>query len=40
VGARAVAFPFSVQVGPTWASSDPTLFIAFPFLFIPGFKNF
>jgi hypothetical protein len=38
--ARAGAYLFSVQVGPTWASSDPTLFIAFLFLFLPGFKNF
>jgi hypothetical protein len=26
--------------GPAWASSGPELFIVFPFLFLPGLKNF
>jgi hypothetical protein len=36
--ARADALP--PVDGPTWASSGPELFIVFPFLFLPGLKNF
>ena len=34
---RACAFPF-LQAG--WAEFSPTLFIVFPFLFLPGLENF
>jgi hypothetical protein len=38
--ASAGVSPFPIQVGPTWASSDPILFISFLFSFLPELKKF